>query len=134
MSTPSNDRESGQARKQPDDPLAAAQRYPRPNAGRSGTPENMPRRGVAWAGARVPTQAREPVVESNLPRVLGVIGIICAVVLMPLGLMLGLTGHYLARRYGQPVGLPRFAWIMSIVTTMLGLMINLAAHSAFRLP
>lgn len=134
MSRPSNDRESAQAQKQPDDPFAAAQRYQRPSAGRSATWEDMPKRGVAWARARAPRQDQEPIVDSNLPRVLGVTGIVCAIVLMPLGLVLGLTGHYLAKRYGQPVGLPRFAWILSIVTTVLGLMINLAAHSAFRLP
>lgn len=96
--------------------------------------EDIPANGVAWARSSATGQAQAPIVESNVPRLLGIVGIVCAFVLMPLGLLLGLIGHYLARRYGQPVGLPRFAWILSIATTVLGLVLNYAAHSAFSLP
>lgn len=133
MSTGPRDQESSQMQQQPEDPFAAAQRYQSPRAGRP-TAWEMPEHGVAWVRARATNATQGSVVESSLPRVLGGIGIVCAFVLMPLGLVLGIVGHYLARRYGQPVALPRFAWILSIATTLLGVMINLAAHAAFRLP
>lgn len=112
----------------PASPLEAARRYDRPA---SSTRGSVPPGAVAPTGT--PTTAGEMRNPSTLPRTLGIIGIVCAFVLMPAGLILGIVGHYLARRHGQPVTYPRTAWILSLLVTSVALATNACAHSLFRL-
>lgn len=116
----------------PDDPIGAARRYGRPDTGYRSTRPNLPKSGVARSDAELGKHVPGPIAESSAPRILGIIGIACAFILGPAGLVLGVVGHYIARKRGQSAALPRLAWILSIALTLLGVLINIAAHSLFR--
>lgn len=111
-------------------PIAAARRYPRPSTdcqaaggGSLPTAEEINAFG-AWLG---------PPGWWTAPRTLGVIGIAVSPLLNPLALILGLIGHYKAKKAGQSPRLPKIAWILSIAFPIFGFATNACARNMFSL-
>jgi len=108
--------------------MAAAQRYPRPTLD-----------APAIGGANLPTTEELNAFVRTLgshgwwtpSRTLGVLGIIAAFVFGPLGLVLGVVGHYKAKQRGESVRLPKIAWILSLLLPVFGLAMNACARSLF---
>lgn len=112
------------------DPMSAARRYPRATLD-----------APALGGANLPTaeelktfaQRIGPAGWWTLSRALGVGGIVSAFLFAPLGLVLGVVGHYKARQRSESVRLPRLAWILSIALPVVGTSLNACARSLLEL-
>lgn len=109
-------------------PITVARRYPRPSTdceaaggGSLPTAEEINAFG-AWLG---------PPGWWTLPRTLGVLGLTAAPFLTPLGLLLGVIGHYQARKRNESPRLPMIAWIASIVIAALATITNIWLRSLF---
>lgn len=66
--------------------------------------------------------------ESNTPKVLGIIGIVCWFLCgwgAIASIILGLIGQSKARQLGQSDTLPKVAWIGGIVVLALGIIVNI---------
>lgn len=110
------------------DPMSASRRYPRPA---------LDTRSLG--GANLPTTEELNTFVRRLgtkgwwtlPRTLGVVGIVAAFVFGPLGLVLGIVGHYKAKQREESVRLPKIAWVLSLVLPVFGLAMNACARSLF---
>lgn len=108
--------------------MAIARRYPRPSTdsqaaggGSLPTAEEINAFG-AWLG---------PPGWWTLPRVLAILGLLSAPFLAPLGFILGLVGHYKAKKRRESTRLPMAAWIASIILAVMSTVINFWVHSLF---
>ncbi|MGH3094668.1 MAG: hypothetical protein ACRDMV_01545 [Streptosporangiales bacterium] len=70
-----------------------------------------------------------PQPQSNTPKILGIIGIICAFFCSPAGIVLGSIGMAKANNAGQSKTLPMVALILSIITLLIGIIANIARMS-----
>ncbi len=69
--------------------------------------------GNAGYGAAAP--------QSNTPKILSIIGIVCIFCCSPAAIVLGLIGQSKYREQGQPDTLAKIAWIGGIVALVLGI-------------
>lgn len=70
-----------------------------------------------------------PQPQSNAPKILGIVGIICAFVCSPAGIVLGIIGMTKANNTGQSKTLPMVALVLSIIALVIGLITNIVRMS-----
>lgn len=86
-------------------------------------PPSDPSGGYGPGGYGAPQQ------ENNTPKVLGIVGIICAILCWPAGIVLGLIGQSKAREYGQSDTLPKVAWIIAIVVGVINILFTVLRYA-----
>lgn len=62
-----------------------------------------------------------PQPQSNTPKILGIIGIVCAFLCSPAGIVLGIIGTVKANNESQSKTLPMVALILSIIAFLVGI-------------
>lgn len=79
----------------------------------------------AYGGSTYGAQPR-----NNAPMVLGIIGIVCAVLCSPAGILLGLVAAATAREMRVSTRLPTVAWVLGIVMLAILVLGNIVRYLA----